>query len=169
MVDEVDLLEKFLLADIATKLWLFQMHLAMRKQSAGGLQHLSAIGTLLLRRLSRLYLRQGSHRMAVFVLFETLVALKVQVTLSTDFAPVNRGFVEIQVAPLRVTVGAFVALISANQMALEVVSQQDKLFGIVITNNTCKYNRPILVRIFVVEFKGHPVIENVSIGRTIDA
>lgn len=74
----------------------------------------------------------------------------------------------VEVILLCVSVRTLVALVSSGNMSLEVISQQNKLFGIVVTNDTGEDDRLILVGLFVMKFKGRPILED-SWGRAVDA
>lgn len=105
--------------------------------------------------------------MTILVLHEALRALELLRTLAAHFSTVNRRLVIVQVALLRISVGTFFyrALVATYQMPLEVVSQQDELFGAVVAERASENDWQLLVRRPVVLFKGLPVIKNVLVGR----
>lgn len=145
VVHQVHLLEELFLADLAAELRLLQVHLPMGEQAAGRLQHLSAVGAFLFRRLCRLRLQSGRGRVTTFVLQEALQALKLDVALAADLPAVHRRLVVVQLALLRVGVGAVVALVAPDQMSLEVVAQQNELLGIVVAHDARENHRLLLV------------------------
>lgn len=167
MVHKVHFLKELLLANLATELWLLQVHLAMREEAAGGLKHLATVWTFLLGSFRTFWLCVG-WRVTIFMLHEALSVLKLQVAFAANLSSVDRHFVIVEVVLLRVSVRTLVALISSGEMSLEVIPQQYKLFGIVITNDTAEHDWLLLVRLFVVKLKGRSIVED-SRGRAVDA
>lgn len=168
VVHQIDFLEEFLLADLTAKLRLLQVHLSVGEKSSRGLQHLSAVGTLLLSGLCSFWFLRRRCRVTGLMFDEALQTVEFQVALAADLVTMNCRLVIVQVALLRVCAGAVTALITADEMTLEVISKQSKLLGIVVTHDACKNNRLLLMRLFVVELKGRAVIEDVG-GRTVGA
>lgn len=94
------------------------------------------------------------------MLRQSFVTIELHAALATQPSAVNRRLMIVQVALLRVGARAVAALKPPNQMSLKVISEKNELLCIVVANNARKHHRLLLVGLFVVQFKGHSIIEH---------
>lgn len=167
VIEKVDLLKELLLADFTAEFRLFRVHFTVREKATGGLQHLSAYITFLLGGLRQFRLYEV--RMTRLVLEKRFDVLELHVTLSTELQAMHGRFVIHQVALVAVRVRAIdqVALISAHNVSLEMITQQNELLRVVFAHDAGEHDRQLFVRLLVVHLERVAIVEDRLLG-TVD-